>query len=86
MECEAELKTIEDQIERLEEIYLHHTWDEGNLVIGWNHSMKPVGPKPTTKDKVFSLSSVTSNTTHYLEEGINKQMTSEVEDCIVRIW
>ncbi len=46
--------------------------------------MRAVGPKPTTKDKVFSLSSVKSNPTHYLEEGVSKRLTSEVEDCIVR--
>ena len=83
METEAELRNIEDQIERLEEIYLHHTWDDGNIVIGWTHHSKPIGPKPNTKDRIFSLSSATSTATHNLQQGISKQLSSEVEDCIV---
>jgi hypothetical protein len=66
MKLKIELKEFEKQIEEYETTYFEKYWNEGNIVLGWSKVVVPPLPHNTpkiklvTKDKLFSLSSVTS--------------------------
>lgn len=87
IDVEAELRHIETQIEELETTYLERTWNEGNIVIGWNEAVHsaPLPSAPgvkirfSPKDRTFSLSSVTSRAYRNLEENVDRQFNVVVE-------
>ena len=80
LKAKAELKELEEQIEDFESNYFEKTWNDGNITLGWSKINIPPPPsnapkiKLIPKDKIFSLSSVTSNPNFELGEIADKHL------------
>lgn len=78
---EGEIHKLQTQINDLETLYLERTWFDGNVYVGWNRNVPPSNPGPHTikinidaKEKLFSLSSITSPAFQQLEDNTDRQL------------
>jgi hypothetical protein len=65
----------------LETAYLERTWYDGNVYVGWNRNVPPSNPglhhikiNIDAKERLFSLSSITSPAFHQLEDLADRQL------------
>jgi hypothetical protein len=78
---EGEIHKLQTQINDLETVYLERTWYDGNVYVGWNRNVPPANPtlhhikiNIDAKEKLFSLSSITSPAFAQLDDNADRQL------------
>jgi hypothetical protein len=81
-EITGQIVQIEHQIDELESLYLERTWFDGNVYLGWNKNVPTNNPNHhhikiniDPKEKLFSLSSITSNAFASIGANVDRQLT-----------